>query len=182
MVYYMEIYTDGGCRRNGQPGAIGAAAAAIKNRYGKYRGWQLSLPSNPRPTNQRAEITAIILALEKASEKYDELNSKPRLDVKIYSDSRYVVGCMTTWVDKWENNGWTNSAGKEVANRDLLEEAWDLDNTLRQVGRGDIEYIWIPREKNEYADRLCNEDMDEQEEQGKPDRCETDSDDSEFYF
>lgn len=160
MVYIMEIHVDGGCRGNGQPGAIGAAAAVFKKKYGGYDAWTKSLPSYPPPTNQRAEITAIILALEQALERLKELDTNPYLDVKIYSDSRYAIGCMTNWIYKWARNGWINAAGNEVANRDLIQEASDLDDRLKE--EGDVEYIWIPREENELADRLCNEDMDKQ--------------------
>ncbi|KAL4993121.1 ribonuclease H-like protein [Aspergillus recurvatus] len=159
MVYTIEVYVDGGCRGNGQPGSIGAAAAAIKNKYSKYRGWAEALPSFPAPTNQRAEIASIILGLEKALERYSQLYSNPWLDITIYSDSKYAVNCMNVWVYKWVNNGWTNSAGKEVANRDLIEKALDLDNLLRVIGA--VRYTWIPREKNQYADALCNHCMDE---------------------
>lgn len=160
MVYIMEIYVDGGCRDNGQPGAIGAAAAIFKKKYEGYDAWTKSLPPYPPPTNQRAEITAIILALEQALEKLEELDTNPYLDVKIYSDSRYAIGCMTNWIYKWARNGWINAAGNEVANRDLIQEASDLDDRLKE--EGDVEYIWIPREENQLADRLCNEDMDKQ--------------------
>ncbi|XTI82314.1 ribonuclease H1 [Cenococcum geophilum] len=160
MVYIMEIYVDGGCRGNGQPGAIGAAAAVFKKRNGKSVAWTKSLPLYPPPTNQRAEITAIILALEQALEKLEELDTNPHLDVKIYSDSRYAIGCMTNWIYKWARNGWINAAGNEVANRDLIQEASHLDDRLKE--EGDVEYIWISREENQLADRLCNENMDKQ--------------------
>src|ERR1700722_12779646 len=126
MVYIMKIYVDGGCRGNGQPGAIGAAAAVFKKRDGKYFGWTRSLPLYPPPTNQRAEITAIILALEQALEKLEELDTNPHLDVKIYSDSRYAIGCMTNWIYKWTRNGWINATGNEVANRILTQGASDF--------------------------------------------------------
>ncbi|KAJ5975813.1 ribonuclease H1 [Penicillium waksmanii] len=135
MVYIMKIYTDGGCRGNGRPGAIGAAAAVFETKYGVYKGWKMSLASYPTPTNQRAEIQAIILALEKALQVYEDLNSNPWLDVTIYSDSRYAVNCMTEWIYKWSGNGWINSAGNYVANRDLLEQASDLDERLRAEER-----------------------------------------------
>ena len=160
MVYIMKIYVDGGCRGNGQPGAIGAAAAVFEKRNGGHYAWTKSLPQYPPPTNQRAEITAIILALEQALEKYENLDTNPYLDVKIYSDSKYAIGCMTNWIYKWTRNGWINAAGNEVANRDLIQEASDLDDRLKE--EGDVEYIWISREENQLADRLCNECMDEQ--------------------
>lgn len=160
MVYIMRIYTDGGCRGNGRPGAIGAAAAVFMRKYRGYKAWTRSLPSYPPPTNQRAEITAIIVALQQALKRSHELNTNPRLYVRIYSDSRYAINCMTEWIYKWLDNGWINCSGSEVVNRDLLEEASDLDDRLREKGK--VKYIWIPREKNDIADRLCNEDMDNQ--------------------
>ncbi|KAE9365870.1 ribonuclease H1 [Stipitochalara longipes BDJ] len=154
----MDIYVDGGCRGNGRPGSIGAAAAVFKLRWGRTTTWTKVLPDYPPPTNQRAEIAAIILALKQALKKYRELDSNPWLDVKIYSDSRYAVGCMNEWIYKWSRNGWINSAGHEVANRDLIQKASDLDDRLKE--EGSVEYIWIPRAENEEADEACNDAMD----------------------
>lgn len=42
----------------------------------------------------------MIIALEQALEKYDELDGSPWLDVKIYTDSKYLIGCMTDWIYK----------------------------------------------------------------------------------
>jgi ribonuclease HI len=158
MVYFMEIYVDGGCRGNGQPDSIGAAAAVFKLRYGRRMTWTRVLPDYPPPTNQRAEITAIIIALEQVLEKYDELDSYPRLNVKIYADSKYAIGCMNEWIYKWTRNGWRNASGNEVANRELIEEASDLDDQVKELGS--VEYIWIPRAENEEADEACNRAMD----------------------
>lgn len=160
MVYTMEIYVDGACRGNGQRGSVAAAAAVFKTRSGRQDGWTRILPNHPTPTNQRAEITAIIIALEQALEKSAELRTSPMLDVTIYSDSKYAIGCMTDWVNKWSRNGWINAAGYEVANRDLIKDASDLHNKLKEEGT--VKYIWIPREKNQDADRLCNEVLDEE--------------------
>jgi len=117
--------------------------------------------SYPTPTNQRAELRAVILALEIAVEKYGDLQSFPTLRLTIYSDSKYVVNCMTNWIYKWRNNGWTNSAGGDVTNRDLVEEAAELEARLERDAAATIEYSWIPREQNEVADRAVNERMDE---------------------
>jgi hypothetical protein len=80
MVYFMEVYVDGGCRRNGRPDSTGAAAAVFKNRRGRHKTWIRYLPPYPPATNQRAEITAIIVALEQILEKYDELFFLPPLE------------------------------------------------------------------------------------------------------
>jgi ribonuclease HI len=158
MVYKMEIYVDGGCRGNGREGSIGVGAAIFELKHGRQKEWYKILPQYPPPTNQRAEITAIIIALDRALDKYHNLDSNPWLDVKIYSDSRYAIGCMTKWISKWSENGWINAAGNEFANRDLIEEASELNDRLKE--EGSVEYIWIPREQNQDADSLCNDIMD----------------------
>ncbi|KAH7364101.1 ribonuclease H1 [Rhexocercosporidium sp. MPI-PUGE-AT-0058] len=165
MVYTMEIYIDGGCRGNGHPDAFGAAAAVFKYRYGRQTVWTRYLEStddywneDPPVTNQRAEITAVIIALEQALEKFQDLRGNPWLDVKIYTDSKYVFGCMTEWIYKWSNNGWINAAGNPVANQDLIRQASDLDDRLKE--EGSVQYLWIPRAENQDADEACNDRMD----------------------
>lgn len=157
----MQIYADGGCRYNGKPNAIGVAAVVFQSKYGREERWYRKLPRSPRPTSQRAEIAAIILALEQALERYRSLDSDPYLDVTISSDSRYAVNCMNEWVYKWSRNGWVNAAGFQLVNRDLIEKASDLDDLLKK--EGDVRYVWVPRGDNQAADALCNEILDEME-------------------
>ena len=76
-----------------------------------YRNVSETLPG-PRQTNQRAELTAILRALE--------IVPKNR-DVSIITDSKYAIDCVTTWCINWRRNGWKTSAGKAVENRDLVE-------------------------------------------------------------
>jgi len=163
MVYRIEFYVDGGCRGNGQEGSIGAAAAVRMRRPGQgHQAWTKRLPHWPRPTNQRAEMVAIILALDLALDRVRSLvHNGPEVQVSIYSDSRYAVNCMTAWVYKWSGNGWTNAAGREVANRDLIKRASDLDDELREVA--EVEYEWISRDENQLADSYCNNVLDEME-------------------
>ncbi len=161
MVYIMEFFVDGGCRGNGKPGSYGAAAAIFKPKYGRQKRWYEELPwtQSPVPTNQRAEISAIILALRQALARYEDLNSNPYFKVTIHSDSQYAVNCMNNWVHKWRRNGWRNAAGYEVVNRDLIESALELDNQLEEVG--EVRYVWISRADNQDADELCNDVMDD---------------------
>ena len=162
MVYIMRMYVDGGGRRNGYDDAIGAAACVIQKKWGRDTTWTRQLPSNcfsPPPTSQRAEITAIILALETALEDYEELDSNPRLRLTIHTDSKYAHGCMTDWIYKWIRNGWVNAAGREVANRDLIEKASDLDEQVKELGT--VDYVWIPRGENQDADEAVSDLLDE---------------------
>lgn len=65
-----------------------------------------------KQTNQRAELTAVARALDHVP--IDR-------DVLICTDSYYAIRCITEWSPKWLRNGWKNSAGKDVENRDLVE-------------------------------------------------------------
>ncbi|KAI0431403.1 ribonuclease H-like domain-containing protein [Xylaria sp. FL1042] len=159
MVYRMEFYTDGGCRDNGRPWAIGVAVCLSMTRLRTYNTMSRELPPDPRPTKNRAEITAIMMALEWTLEKYGELDGRPTLSVRIYSDSQYAIGCMDSWLNGWRQNEWRNSAGNEIVNRDLIEQAADLDDQVRRVGS--VDYIWIPRSENRVAARICNEKLEE---------------------
>jgi ribonuclease HI len=162
MTYTMTIYVDGGCRRNGNVGAIGAAACVFMNRRGPWKSWVKKLPlSNPQPTNQRAELEAIILALRQGWEIYLSLDTNPYMHVTIFADSKYALGCMTQWRQKWLRNDFTNSAGNEVVNRDLIECAYELDERL--ANEGSVEYEWVPRADNQHADAAVNRMLDQME-------------------
>ncbi|KAI0124800.1 ribonuclease H-like domain-containing protein [Xylariales sp. AK1849] len=152
----MVFYVDGGCRENGNPDAIGAAAACLMNRLGKtykYKSLQL-LRWAHRPTNQEAEITAIILALKWALERWDELDNQPRLSEDLL---RFTIRHRTFdhMLDKWERNGWMNSKGIAVMNEKLIMEASELDGQVRKLGT--LYYLWTPREYDFIADLRCNE-------------------------
>ncbi|KAM3413765.1 hypothetical protein BST61_g10449 [Cercospora zeina] len=159
----MIWYVDGGCRGNGYPDAVGAAAAVRRTRY-KTWTYRRKLPyDGDRHTNQRAELLAIITALKQSLRVYEELGGRPWLDVTIHSDSRYAVSCMKEWVYKWSRNGYINAAGYAVANQDLIREASDLEDELIELGG--VTWKWIPRGDNETADSACREILDEMEEE-----------------
>ena len=111
------------------------------------------------PTNQRAELSAIILALKQAINERQELDNDPYMHVTIYTDSKYAHGCMTGWYRKWENNGFINSLGYEVTNRDLIERALDLQRDI--LDYGNVIWEWIPRSDNHTADNAVNEEMND---------------------
>jgi ribonuclease HI len=81
-----------------------------------------------RSTNQRMEINAVLEAVRTID--------GPLL---VVSDSTYVVNCFRDkWWEGWLKRGWTNSAKKPVANRDLWEPLIDLYRA-----RGDVTFRWV---------------------------------------
>ena len=161
MGYKMIMYVDGGCRNNGYAGAYGACACFIVRKWGQNETYTRRLPAwdDPVPTSQRAELQAIILALEHAIDEREDLNNNPYMYVTIYTDSRYAHGCMTKWYDKWQNNGFINSAGYEVVNRDLIERALELESDI--LNHGKVTWEWIPRSDNTVADEAVNDELDD---------------------
>ena len=99
------------------------------------------------------------MALEAAIERRGELYNNPRFCLVIKTDSKYVIGCLTDWLEKWEENGWLNSRGSPVSNQDLIKQAAELQENI-EVG-GEIIFQYIPREENQEADRLANLGCDE---------------------
>lgn len=161
----MEFYVDGGCRNNGYDNAFGAAAACLMSRnHSFYWSRTQKLDTDDyAATNQRAEILAIIIALEWALEKYNNLDTQPNISVTIHSDSRYAVGCMSDWIYRWSRNGWQNSKGHRVANLDLIQKASRLDDEVQELGT--VKYVYIPRSENQNADTECRELLDEIEQE-----------------
>ncbi|UPX18272.1 Ribonuclease H [Ascochyta rabiei] len=103
------VYTDGSALGNGQTGAV----AGVGVYFGPNDKRNVSEPlRGSKQTNQRAELTAIARALDHAP--IDR-------DILICTDSYYSIRCITEWSPKWLRNGWKNSAGKDVENRDLVE-------------------------------------------------------------
>lgn len=107
MVKEVVIYTDGAC--SGNPGPGGWAAIL---RYGSHVK-EIS-GGEEHTTNQRMELQAAIEGLKALKEP---------CKVKLHSDSAYLVNAFQqNWHLKWEKNGWKNSAGDPVANRELWQE------------------------------------------------------------
>lgn len=77
-------------------------------------------------TEQRAELWALLVALE-----YLEQNPSDR-SIPIFSDSKYAVDALNgNWITKWQQNGWLNTKGKPIADRDLWLQLNRLQISLR---------------------------------------------------
>ena len=44
------------------------------------------------------------------------------VDLEIYVGNQWVVTALNSWINTWQQNGWKKTNGKEVENRELLEE------------------------------------------------------------
>ncbi|MDG9717960.1 ribonuclease HI [Streptomyces sp. DH24] len=100
-----------------------------------------------RATNNVAELTA----LERLLAATD-----PAVPLEIRMDSQYAMKAVTTWLPGWKRNGWKTSAGKPVANQDLVVR---IDELLD--GRS-VEFRYVPAHQvdgdrlNDFADRAAS--------------------------
>jgi ribonuclease HI len=104
-----------------------------------------------RQTNQRAELTAFVRALDIAP-----LNRH----VTIYTDSRYSIDCVTNWYKNWVQNKWMTAKNKPVENKDLI---MDIRQKIEERERlkSRTHFFWVKghanNEGNSAADRLAVE-------------------------
>ena len=129
------VYTDGACSGNPGPGGWAWAVAPT----GPFESG-----AEAQSTNQRMELKAVLDALTKLDG-----------ELEIRSDSTYVVNCFRDgWWRGWRTRGWTNTARKPVANRDLWEPLVDLVEA-----RGDVAFRWVKGHSgnrlNDRADELA---------------------------
>ncbi len=134
----VELYTDGACRGNPGPGGWGALLIAGEQRKEIYG-------AEPQTTNNRMELTAAIEGL---------LALKRRCQVRLYTDSKYVMHGITEWLPGWKARGWRTAGRTAVKNQDLWQR---LDLAVQSQ---DVEWHWVRGHAgtagNERADALAN--------------------------
>jgi len=142
----IKIYTDGACAGNPGPGGWGAVILLEDKEDKIFGGEKLT-------TNNRMELTATINALEYCINKEKDKLSK--MQIRIYTDSKYVKDGITIWINKWEKNNWQTTNKKNVKNVDLWKKLKGLVETKP------VEWSWIKAHSNNHfndlADRLAKE-------------------------
>ncbi|XP_065690396.2 ribonuclease H1 [Patagioenas fasciata] len=146
---FAVVYTDGCCSGNGR----NRARAGIGVYWGPGHPLNTSERLPGRQTNQRAEIHAACKAIEQAKSQ----NIKKLI---IYTDSKFTINGITSWVDNWKTNGWRTSSGGSVINKEDFER---LDNLSKGI---EIQWMHVPGhagfQGNEEADRLAREGASKQ--------------------
>lgn len=77
-----------------------------------------------RPTNNMAEIQAVTVAARQAKKAGIK-------KLKINTDSKFLISCITQWMPKWKSRGWKTVGDKPVINKtELLEMEKELENLI----------------------------------------------------
>lgn len=104
-----EAWSDGSCLGNPGPGGFAAVVLHPDTRA----DIAVVVGGEPRPTNQRMEMTAAARAIAA---------TPPGARIVVHTDSKYVVDGMTKWTRGWARSGWKKQDGAPVANLDLWQE------------------------------------------------------------
>lgn len=143
MAQTVEMYTDGACRGNPGKGGWGALL-----RYGDVE--KTLYGGESMTTNNRMELTAVIRGLE-------ALNKS--CQVKVTTDSKYVLTGITEWMPNWKKRNWRTASKKPVLNVDLWKKLDEL------VALHKVDWDWVKghsgHTENDIADELANLGIDE---------------------
>lgn len=133
----VEIFTDGACSGNPGPGGWGAIM--------RFNGVEKELSGGDKDsTNNRMEMMAVIAALESLT--------RP-CNVKITTDSQYVMKGMQEWLPGWKKRNWKTAGKKPVKNVDLWQRM------EKAAAQHKLEWEWVRGHQghveNERADALA---------------------------
>ena len=131
------LYTDGACSGNPGPGGWGAILIYADNERELCGG-------EKETTNNRMEMMAVIEGLRAL---------KTPCQVKIVTDSKYVLQGMTEWKFNWIKRGWKTADNKPVKNVDLWQALVEQEKLHK------LSWQWVKGHNgdpmNERADALA---------------------------
>ncbi|MBR3613637.1 MAG: ribonuclease HI [Clostridia bacterium] len=132
----VTIYTDGACSGNPGPGGWGAILM--------YEDVKKEISGARKDTtNNIMEITAVLEALKLL---------KVECEVKVYSDSAYVVNAFNQgWIENWKKNNWKTAGKDPVKNRELWEELYELTQKHK------VEFIKVKGHSDNEFNNRCDE-------------------------
>lgn len=134
------VHIDGGARGNPGPAALGVVVADAQGKvlveYAQVLGVK---------TNNEAEYSAAILALEKIKARWGKQKIK-EMSIEIYSDSQLLVE---------QINGRYKIVNSKLV--PLFLKLWNLKTEF-----GEVAFNQVSREENQEADRLVNQALDQE--------------------
>ncbi len=136
-IFSVDLYSDGACSGNPGPGGYAYILSCNGKIKKKSAGYICT-------TNNRMELMGVIEGLKCL---------KKKCNVKIYSDSQYIVKAFNeSWLEKWKKNFWKKKGSKseQIKNIDLWKE---LD---KLVNKHNTEFIWVKGHSNNPINNECD--------------------------
>lgn len=104
---------------------------------------------NPSSTNNEAELRALVAALLKASQV------EGLVDIKIYTDSSYVISSYTTDIDNWKLNGWKTRSGKDVSHIPLMLELDAYKTRFKELNIN-VDLQWVKGHADSHGNTMAD--------------------------
>lgn len=136
------VYTDGSSLNNQYKGKR-RGGIGVYFGMNDIRNQSISLveSSTNKVTNQVAELSACIVAIEKVITDVSNVNNS----ILICTDSKYTIDCITKWCKNWIKNDWKKSNGIIIENLELIQKLYDY------YLKNKIKFKHIKAHKNEPA-------------------------------
>lgn len=145
----LALFSDGACRGNPGPGSY---AFIVQNSRGEVLASEAQV--SEQTTNNKMELSGVIKGLE-----YLSSQTTPMHQIFIYTDSKYVVDGMNSWVVGWKKRGWKKADNKVPENVELWQKLDELNSQMNCT------YLWVKghagHPQNEYVDELANIALDQ---------------------
>ena len=138
----VNIYTDGAARGNPDgPGGYGTILTYVdlkgQEHIREFSG------GFKKTNNNRMELMAAIIGLE---------SLKKPCDVKLYSDSQYVIKAFNEhWIEGWIKKGWKRGRNEPVKNIDLWKRF------LLAKEPHNVTFIWVKGHDGHVQNERCDE-------------------------
>ena len=122
----INVFVDGACFQNGAKRPIGGVGVFVAN----------DNSHNVSRSIRTGRITNQIMELEAARAGLDVIHRlwAPHRTAVLYTDSIYVMNCLTKWVFRWETNGWITKNKRTVQNVDIIKRMFghvkDCNHTI----------------------------------------------------
>jgi len=99
----ITIFTDGSSRGNPGPGGWGSVVVT-SDTVTELGG------AEKHTTNNRMELMAATEGI---------LHTPKHSGITVFTDSKYLINGITSWIKGWKNNGWITKTKDDVVNKDL---------------------------------------------------------------
>jgi ribonuclease HI len=145
----LYIFSDGNCRGNGKKYArAGYSAFFTDNNDSPYYKFNKTRLVGSEPTNNKAELSGIKYIFKTILENQELFKDKKNI---ICTDSMYSINCIDKWSKSWSKNGWKNSKGQDVKNKELIQGILNSQESINQ----DIKIIFkhVPAHMQEPNDK-----------------------------
>lgn len=146
----LYIFSDGNCKGNGKKYArAGYSVFFTDNNDSPYFKFNKTRLVVSDPTNNKAELSGIKYIYKTISENQDAFKGKKNI---ICTDSMYSINCIDKWSKGWSKNGWKNSKGQEVKNKELIQDILEfkdkIDEEIKITFKHVMSHIQEPLDKN----------------------------------